>query len=276
MDNSENIKSMLDAGRAVGTPFFINPGSEAAPLLVVPDGYEAVFPDSDEAEKWLAKPVRKRGTFSFADVDSFIRYFMEHATPDSRIDAHISDTGIGFTGHVNFHGKEPSWNDHNCVVQMRPTHEWSVWCNSNNVAMSQTKFAQFLEDNADMFVDPPGAQLSELVTTLEGKSHVDFSQAVKLQTGAVNLKFTETIELKGGVAGPQSGDMQIPKTLKVSIAPFEGTPRYEIMARLRFRIQDRKLTLWYEAVAPHLVVRTIAADLLKVIETKTNVQPFRV
>jgi uncharacterized protein YfdQ (DUF2303 family) len=246
------------------------------PAFVVPKDYRVEYPDLDKFEKNRAKPKRKQGLFKFADVESFIRYYLEHSDENSRIFADINDDTASYEAVLNFHGADPSWNDHKCRVELQPTHEWLTWCANNKKEMSQTEFASFLEENAEMFITPPGAKLLELVSNLEGKCHADFTQGIKLQSGAINLKYTEVVELSGGVNGPKDGAMTVPAMLEASIAPFEGTTHYTIKARLRFRINNRKLFFFYEAVEPHLVVRTVCADVSKVIEEKTKQRPFRV
>ena len=63
--------------------------------------------------------------------------------------------------------------------------------------MSQVDFATYLEDNAALFTDPKGADMLELIRNLEGHANVSINQAVKLQTGAIKLTFTEEVELQG-------------------------------------------------------------------------------
>ncbi|HEX4646322.1 MAG TPA: DUF2303 family protein, partial [Verrucomicrobiae bacterium] len=98
--------------------------------------------------------------------------------------------------------------------------------------------------------------------------------AVKMQTGAIKLAYTEEVELKGGSAS-QAGELAIPAILEVGIAPFEGVARYRIKARLRYRIENRKVVFWYESVDTHLVVRQVCAEIIQIIEKQTGVVPFK-
>lgn len=267
--------TILNAGAALGNIRLVKP-TDGAPVAVVPDGYKMQVIPMALVEQWAGKPDRKKGWFHFDEVNSFIRYFNEHKTDSSRIFAKITDTGAKFYGILNFHGAESSFNDHICAVALRPTHEWTEWVLNANRHMPQAAFAAFLEDNSDWFIEPRGADLLELIADLEGKAHVDITQAVKLQTGAINLKFTETIELKAGGSSSQSGDITVPKEFTVEITPFEGTRHQTMKARLRFRIQEKKIIFWYEPVDSHLVVRLLCAELLDNIENQTSVVPFKI
>lgn len=267
-----SVKDLLAAG-AVDLKR-IAPDGVSAPLAILPAGYRAEVIDWERASFWLPSPLRKTGHFDFADVDSFCRYFNEHKTDSSRVFASVCDTGANFRGVLNFHGQQPSFNDHTCSFSLKPTHEWNAWCVNAGKHMTQAAFATFLEENAELFTDPKGADLLELVTTLEGKANVLVNSAIKMQTGAIKLAYSEEIELKGGV-GTQSGEMLVPALLGVAIAPFEGTSRYQMSARLRYRIESRKMEFWYQPVDPHLVVRHVTADILAIIEKQTGVTPFK-
>jgi uncharacterized protein YfdQ (DUF2303 family) len=273
MEN-DNIKTAMDAGAALANIHDIEPDGLSAPIIVVPTGYKTEVPSVERVEAWLVNPLRKKGEFHLSELDSFIRYFNEHKTDDSRIFATITDTGAYFEGVLNFHGKQPAFGDHRCTLKLTPTHEWNVWLTNNKVKMTQADFAQFLEDNADMFTEPTGANLLEIVQTLEGKSHVNISQAVKLQNGQLKLTYTEDVELKG-VTSAQAGEMILPMILNVGIAPFQGVTRYAMKARLRYRIENRKITLWYEVIDAHLFVRDVCNGVLTAMEKQTGITPFK-
>lgn len=270
--NTASIEELV-AATASGliSPSKDNPG---APMAIVPKDYRVEIIPRKGVEDWLPKPLRKTGDFVFADTDSFVRYFNEHKNEESRIFAEVSDTGGNFRGVLNFHGKESSFNDHVCSFRLRATHEWGTWCDHANKHMGQQAFATFLEENSDMFTVPTGAALLELITTLDGKANVLVNSAIKLQTGAIKLAYTEEIELKGG-SGSQAGELIVPAVLEAGIAPFEGTTRYKMTARLRYRIESRKIEFWYQPVDLHLVVRHVIADILKVVEKQTGVVPFK-
>lgn len=276
-NNLSNVAAAVQAGRELALVQRVLPDGTSAPVMLVPQAHRVEVLNFDAVEKWLPRPVRKRGTFAFGAVDSFVRYFNEHKSEDSRIFAAVTDAGASFKGVLDFHGKEASFNEHVAVHVLAATHEWAAFMGNNKKSMSQAEFAQFLEENADWFTVPTGAALLELIQTLEGKSNVSFNQAVKLQNGALRLNYSEEVELKGASGtGSEAGSMTIPSVLEVGIAPFQGVARYAMRARLRYRIESRKISFWYEAVDAHLVVRTVCAEVLKVMEEKTKVQPFLV
>jgi len=271
---SNENQTLLHAGTAISGLKFVTPDART-PVVIIPKGYQAVVMARELFDRWRGRPDRKAGMFQFGDVESFIRYFNEHKEAGSRVFAKISDGGAKFYGIINFHGDEPSFNDHKCAIELTPTLEWTVWLQNAKKQFTQTQFATFLEENSQLFVNPGGLDLVELITNLEGKSHVDITQAIKLQTGAVSLKYSEVVEVRGG-ASSQAGEMLIPKIIVVSIAPFEGTPHVEMTARLRYRIDNKKIILSYEPVDSHLHVRQLVSELEHTIEQQTGHLPLRV
>lgn len=267
--------SALNAGAANTALRFLLPDGRT-PVAVIPKGYKLEVVNRALVDRWRGNPQRKAGFFHFGTVESFIRYVTAHKTADTAIFVKADDAGAKFYAILNFHGAEPSFNDHVACVVLEATNEWLVWNANAGRKMSQKDFATFLEDNTDLFTSPGGLELLELVTTLEGKAHVDIVQGIKLQTGAVNLSYNETIELKGGGSGSQAGQMTIPKELKVAIAPFEGTHVANMSARLRYRIDNRKITLWYEPIKSHLHVREIVDQLKNFIHKQTGFEPLAI
>lgn len=267
-----NTEAALAAGRALGTLQLVILGS-GAPLAVIPKDYKAEIINIEQVEKYLPKPFRKKGTFKMGDADSFIRFFNEGKNEQSRIFAQVDDTGGIFRGVLNFQGDEPSFNDHVVTFQLEQTLEWKRWMTQNKARMSQVEFATFLEENTALFVEPKGADLLELIQTLDGKSNVSVSQAIKLQNGQLKVNYDEEVELKGA-STTQAGTMTLPTILNVGIAPFQGTKPYAIKARLRYRIESRKITFWYETIDAHSVVREVCKQVVDLIVEKTGQTPF--
>lgn len=272
METNSNTQAALDAGKLLTAAQRIGYDGKNAPVVIGPDGTATTVP-FDLVEKWLEFPVRKRGTFKFGDSASFIAYFNEHKNGASRIFAAITDAGATFKGILNFHDEEPDWSDHVCEHALAPTREWALWTGTDRRRMSQAEFATFLEDNSDLFTEPAGADLLELIQNLEGHANVSINQAVKLNNGAIKLTCTEEVTLKGQSVN-QETTIEVPQILNVSIVPFVGQEPAALQARLRYRIADRKITFWYETINPHKVVRELCVEILDRIGEKTKCTPF--
>jgi hypothetical protein len=107
-----------------------------------------------------------------------------------------------------------------------------------------------------------------MARTLQAKTDVDFSSAVRLNNGQVQLKYTEQIK---GTYG--NGNVDIPEEFTIAIPVYVGTPRVTIRARLRYRLVSGKLSIWYDLLRPSEVERNAFIGVLDTIKDglKVNV-----
>ena len=265
----DNVKALLDAGRAMGPVIEV---AGAVPAVVVPTGYEL---------RQLAFPAALVDrSVAFTDPDSFVEYVKRYKLAGTLIFAAVSDTGCKLTALLDYHDKPTlenvlttrKWSSHVASLTLEVTQEWATWMkrNGGEKPFNQTDFALFLEDNERVFESPSGADLLELVATLEGKSNVRFNSAIRLQSGKNKLDFEEDVELRGASTAAQ-GSMEIPAKLLLLIQPFTGVPHYRVEARLRYRIVSKALVFWYDTVTPHLIIRDAAKAVLAKVAEDTKV-----
>lgn len=272
--------------------------------LLKADGTVAV----ETFEHLMANPVRRRAQVSVEDAESFVRYIKRYQTLGNRsqqvVFAQIEETGASFAAILDYHDADvaefppspadtsiggsqgaevpgcrlPNWGKHRIMFTCKQTPEWKRWTEKSGVKMSQVDFAEFLEDNG---VDinpnntagmPSMADMVEIARNMSATVAGDFNQAIRLGNGNVQFKWTETIEAK---AQTNSGEIQIPERFVIGIAPFTGFDGFEIHARLKYRLQAGKLTMWFELERPHKVVERAAQQVLAKITTETGLTPFR-
>ena len=266
----DNVGTLLAAGNAIGKVIEVPPG--AVPSVVVPVGYKL------QELAFRARTVRR--SVSFTDPASFSTYVGRYKQGGTLIFADVNDRSCSLTACLDYHPdvvlltgeQETGWWSHQANLSLEATQEWITWMarNGNAKPFSQTDFALFLEDNERVFESPSGADLLELVSTLEGKSAVRFNSAIRLQSGKNRLDFEEDVELRGASVAAQ-GAIEIPAKLLLLIQPFVGVPHYRVEARLRYRIVSKALTFWYDTVTPHLVVRDAAKAVLAKVGEDTGV-----
>lgn len=274
---TNNVQTAIDAGRALGQPHNLSPKDpgSAVQVILVPSGYkvEAIEP---HIQQFLDAPRRIKQHAKLADADSFIRYVTGFKNGDTRIFATIpsNNAAPSFLAVIDYHAPEtPGWCEHRATYSCQFTEEWNRWTQQNKKRMGQVEFATLLEENASLIVTPPGAELLELVMTLEGKSDITCNSLVRLSNGKTKLEYQEEVELKGAVSST-TGQIDFPSALTVAIAPFDGGPTYKINCRLRYRIENRKLTFWFECVDLHLIIKECVADTVERIQEKLQIQPL--
>jgi uncharacterized protein YfdQ (DUF2303 family) len=236
------------------------------PFVLVPNGTNI-----QSLELFMAAPVRKRGSLTFSDVQSFIHYVNKHKVEGSTaLFATVMEHGAVLSAVFDHHSSgaegSPGWRAHTARYATQPTVEWKRWTAANKVQMGQKQFAEFLEENLTNIVSPAGAVVLEVARRLEAKTSVNFVSGVRLNNGDTQLVYEETTDAKAG----EKGDLAIPEEFKIGLELFEGSAAYEVRARLRYRIEAKALKLWFELVNPHLIVKDAVKELVAAVRAETG------
>ncbi|RIY41980.1 DUF2303 family protein [Neopusillimonas maritima] len=250
------IKDALAAGTALAAQQAVGDGP--GKIAVLPEGYEV-----QSLEKFGLTPDRKRGIVKMNDAKSFVEFFNMHADTHSSIYASVNPPG--FVGVINDHGTDPAWRDFRVEYSCPHTAEWLEWTRNDKKAMKQSEFAAFIESNLPDIFEPSGADMLEISRTLEAKKKVNFASGIRLANGQQELTYEEDIQ---GTAS--KGKLQIPETFKIGIQVLEGGEPYAIECRLRYRINDANLVMWYELVRPHKILEDAAKAVWEQIAVDTN------
>lgn len=277
----EALQLLLDTGKAqqaiqvneLGDPFFITPGGEAKGLV-------GFFP-----------PRRIKQSPSFIDAGSFVEYVNRFKDEDSLIFANVTEASATLTAVLDYHKQDltPDYCQHRATFTTLPTPEWAAWLKVNRQPMDQVTFATWLEDNLNLFVQPKdstgkpdktvpsGAELLELVQTLHGHQNARFNTQVRLQTGAYSVNYEEDVDVKGSVAG---GVIALPPKIVGGFAIFQGGDAFQVPARLKVRVTERKMMLHFETIGvPQLIRDNLIGDdehpgVVRQIATKTGIIPL--
>lgn len=230
------------------------------PVFIVPDGMktetlERLVDEQRERPRHLHQKVN---TLS---AQSFLEYYNRFATDTSTV---FVDTENGrFEGVLDFHDApdQPAHKRHRVVYNCPKSKEWDAWTGSNNEKMDQETFALFIEDNLAEIIDPNGAEMLDIATTLKAAKSVDFKQGIRLDNGQTQLRYQETIDGQAGV----NGTLEIPEKIELSVRPFHGGAPYVMHARFRYRITPSGLVMWYTLIRPHLVHEDATKEVLGII-----------
>lgn len=266
-----SIKTLLDAGKALGSPQF--PDRGLAPYAIVPPGYEMKVisrADLPPLDDHIRQNVR------LDDAESFILYVKAFRTATTRILAASIDIakvtassagGAKFTALLDYHegGKEQKASRcaHVASYPVPLSLEFRVWLASNGKALSQTDFVEFIEANAADVVSPDSASLMEMALNFEAETNVNFQSKIDRVSGGRSLTFQETVD----AGAPSVGRMKVPETLALRIPVFEGGKSYELKARLEYRASNGRLAVAYHLHRPHDAFRLAIKDLREEIAT---------
>lgn len=246
--NDKTLKEILRLGQTVGDPKAV-PGG--VPFVVIPSDCKVESLANLVYNDFSDRPHRKKAAVKVLDAASFIEYYTLFSDENSRVFA--DETTAKVLAVLDYHGagdNAPRWGQHRLSLDLRYSEEWSRWTKANGTKKTQIEFAEFIEDNTPDIQSPPAATMLELAREMAAKTEVDFSSAIRMSNGQVQLKYTEQVK---GTYG--SGNVEIPEEFVIGIPVFVGTPRVAIRARLRYRLVSGKLTIWYDLLRHDAVQR---------------------
>lgn len=236
------------------------------PVFIVPNDMK-VHDLSALVNEQLPAPYSLKQNIELLTEDSFVEYFNRYASESSTI--FVNDKDSTFTAVFDYHKSptEPQWKRHTAIYKCPKTKEWGSWIESNNKKMSQEEFALFIEENIKEIVEPDGATMLQIASTLKATSTTDFRSSIRLDNGEVQLTYIEKIEGQAGV----SAQLQTPEKITLVVAPFMKGAAYNVEARFRYRINQGTLTMWYTLIRPHIFVDDAFTDVVnKVNEAKST------
>lgn len=234
------------------------------PFVVVPDGFNLT-----DLEHMMDAPRRIRQAVSLTDEASFLAYLEEFKTENTRIFANRDKSTL--TAVIDYHGGEdaPSWCSHLATLTLEKSPEWLTWTAKNGQQLSQTAFAEFLEDNVADVVEPDDATILEAAKGLEAKKTVHFKSGVNLDNGSVQFTYAEDVNGTTSKAA-----LKVPTRFVLGLSPYTGGQPIKVQARLRYRINNDVLTFTYLIERPHKVLEFAFDKVLESVASETQIKPL--
>ena len=239
---------IADLARQAGTPHALDTGK---PHVVVVEDHQHV--KTVDLERFLPVPRRASGEYKPADVDSFVEYAKMHTDPIGTTVC-IDETCSSVTAVLNDHGEgQTGWGDHRAVLHLKATDEWKHWRNADGTFMDQETFAAHIQDGIREITRPDSADMLEIAQTFQGETKANWQSGVRIDNGAVAFSYVEEISAMAG----RTRELEIPQTFDLAVAPFQGEPTTAVVALLRWRIREGRLTIGYKLERPNDVVKAV-------------------
>ena len=258
---ADDFKSVIETAQQAGAPHSVA-GSDYA---LVPSGTRV-----EDLERFQASPRRVRENLSLHRIDTFCAYFMAYRRPEPSEDGDqvsvvfADQTAFTMKAIFDYHGNDPAWGDHTATYASPRSLEWATWRGMSAKLMEQAAFAQFIEDNIVDIREPPGADMLEIARQFEAKSSVQFGSHLRLDNGQRQFSYSETIQ--GSAA---KGTIKVPERFKLGIPVFLGGTVYEVIARLRYRINEGNLKIGYELYRSEQIERDAFQQVVQALEAAT-------
>ena len=242
-----DMGAVIEAAR-IGESVTVGETHLAFPL---PEGGHVEMVDVERAvTPYLPNPRRKTGAYRVHDAASFAAYLHQQGTPDTEVWADAQ--GARIVGVINAHGEVlAGWGDHRVTYAVEQTKAWQIWMAKDGQLLSQSDFAELIEDRAVDIIRPAAADMLELAQTFQATIGVEFGSSKLLSSGERQLEYRETVDAKAG----RAGKLEIPRDFDLALIPFEGAKAFKVNARFRYRITDGTLRVGYRLTRPDDVLR---------------------
>lgn len=273
MNDFENCKAdlgaVLSAGAALGE-VRPNPHNKRESIVLVPEGF---------THEYLQEPLtppRSTGTVRLRDAASFVTYFNRQKRDCSLIYATLEparflgvvDDHFG-AGDVSSEGLGTNWREYRVDFTVPASREWLTWKNLDRHKLTQLEFAEFIEDNLPDITKPSGSDMLTMALNFEAAKDARFISNTRLDNGNVEFMWKEVI--KDGQESAGAGQkLTMPQLITISIPVFENGPPVEMPVRIKYRVAEGSLKIWYELVRPHKVMETAFRSMWEKIETDTK------
>jgi len=235
---------VLDVGDGPGVVSFL-----------VPDGYRR---ETTDLVDYAAGPRRKTGSDVVIDTESIIAVLQRHANESTVV--YVQPERMTAQAVLDDHATAgPGWRQHRTTLRWQPTPSWLRWQAAHRKMLAQDDFAELVEDGLTEISRPAGADLLELAQSIRATTNASFRSDRRLVSGQVQLSYVEEIDARAGA----DGQMTIPQSITLMLAPFHGSTHREVFARLRYRVNGGKLTLG-------VIIDRIEEVLLEAIEDEVT------
>ncbi|ODS43986.1 hypothetical protein BGK37_06510 [Pasteurella multocida] len=205
--------------------------------------------DVKSLENLQENPSRIRSKVSVSSEKSFIEYVNKFKIDGTSIFYDLEELEAKAVFDYHSSPSNPKWGDHIASYHFKKSKDWNAWERKDKEQMDQIEFGAFLERNIHTIAADgnivSGAELLAMVLAFEETRKSEFKSAHRLQDGT--LSFTYTDEQSGGKT-------RLPEEIVLGIQPFHNGDYYQVKAKIRYRIRDARLSLWYELINPEKVI----------------------
>lgn len=192
-------------------------------------------------ERYRDKPSTMHRTVEFRQASEFVDY-LDRFGEVNRSAGFASIRPLRVRVLIDYGDAAcPLWGMHRAEFVPDYSPAFTAWQAHNNKPMSHGEFADFVEVRLADFVTPDSATMLEVSTGFQATGKSSFSSAVRLQSGDVQLSYAQ--EVRGTV---RQSELEVPSEFMIAVPVYEFHAPIHLNARLRYRVKDGDLRLWYE------------------------------
>lgn len=239
------------------------------PAIALPDNYSL-----ESLESHQLSPSRIRQRVRLISPASLIAYISKFKDERTVVFADKVKTSIVAVLDYHESAAVANWGEHKAVYDCPFSDEWKEWASRDKSGMCQTDFAEFLENHiqniapvSDDYKGPSGTDLLEMILAFQETRKAEFKSVRRLQDGTFQMSYSDE---KSG-----SGNTSLPEKISLAISPFHNGAPYQVDARIRYRLREGQLVLWYELIEPAKIVEHAFQEIVVDMESQlTDVPVF--
>jgi uncharacterized protein YfdQ (DUF2303 family) len=204
-------------------------------------------------EKYRTFPEFRTGTAHVTTLESFTELVNRHKGDYSAIFGNADWQKPSLTAVIDYHATsemdhQPDFLKHRIHYQFPLSEEWTAWMRINKEELSQTEFAEWIEDHIAECSSPGIDEIeayremfntkiaypNELMGLSRGltiMADIRVKNAVTLQTGEGQINFEEAHKDTGGNA------ISVPGIFIIAVPPFFLGEIARVPVRLRYRLR---------------------------------------
>ena len=243
-----------------------------APVMIAskPGGGFEIQSVKPHLDQYRTAPERRTGTAIMSTIGSFIEHVNRFRDDDSALFGDRDPIRPSLLAVLDYHCKtakgSPRFGLHRTSFSFPLSDEWKSWADVDGKKMSQSDFAEFIEDRISDIAPPPDftgeitesdTKLKEFITLLGGNvaspsKMVELSRGLSVHVGervkqAVNLSSGEgQIQYESEHKDSEGAALKVPNLFLVAIPVFEGGDLYRIPVRLRYRAAAGQISWFFE------------------------------
>lgn len=271
----------------------IDDGNGKREVLLVPDGHGGMHVNSvkELLKSYRDSPERRKGTAELTELASFVEHVNRFKDADTAIFADRTPTRPCLLAVLDYHRTgatgAPRFGEHRARYAFPLADEWSAWMAQNSKPMPQDGFAQFIEDRLSDVADPgvAGESAKSFCSLLScgfasASKLLELSRGLSVHVGArvqnhTNLSTGESnVTFATAHADEQGKPIKVPGAFLLALPIFRGGARYQIPARLRYRVNGPSVLWSYDLYRATVAFDHAIAEACETAKTGTGLPLF--
>jgi len=234
---------------------------------------EVLKASREEAER---DPVRRSGTSTHHELDSFISHVNRHKEDRTVVWADQGTVKLTAIFDYTPAGNDPGSigrGNHRTLYTCPRSPEWQAWKAKNEHAMTAEAMAEFIDARREDLVNPPTgdgecAKPIELIETLRNIEIQSAGTCVRRHNPA-----TGEYEIVSKLEHSEKST-KIPRVFRVALRVFEGGDAYQVEARISWKVREGTPVLNFQLQRIAEIERDAFGDVRKAVAGQTSLPVF--